>query len=205
MKLASVYGYDWICMVANIYNIIDKAVEGLIGFGMVKETKLNVFRHKNTHVQKGVGGSLSMHNIYRNWSLHVKVLQCTPTVIIRRFHLTVDAFYTKLSLISCSPLSCSAPWASDRSWDLLHDEEVQVQANDPDPGEAVQVRVHHCGHLSRRCHPQRAGRQMASVWLPHLFPLQGYDAHGPNTHRHGFNVSRMNYVKSVSYKHDIFV
>lgn len=37
------------------------------------------------------------------------------------------------------PLLCSAPGATDHCGDLLHDEEVQVQANDPDPGEAVQV------------------------------------------------------------------
>lgn len=32
-----------------------------------------------------------------------------------------------------------APGATDRGGDLLHDEEVQVQAHDPDPGEALQV------------------------------------------------------------------
>lgn len=70
---------------------------------------------------------------------------------------------TELLLSFERRLLCSAPRATDCGGDLLHDEEIQVKANDPDSGEAVQVRVHHCGHLPRGCHPQRGRGQMASV------------------------------------------
>lgn len=42
-------------------------------------------------------------------------------------------------LLSISSLVFPASRATDRGGDLLHDEEVQVQADDPDPGETVQV------------------------------------------------------------------
>lgn len=80
-------------------------------------------------------------------------------------------FYQGESLKCCCLHLYSASGATDHGGDLLHDEEVQIEANDPDPGEAVQVWVHHCGHLPRRCHSQWARGQMASVWLPHLLPL----------------------------------
>ncbi len=67
--------------------------------------------------------------------------------VIQRFSLNfledkaaiVSLPSSNCSLKCCSPFACSAPGATDRGGDLLHDEEVQVEANDPDPGEAVQV------------------------------------------------------------------
>ncbi len=130
--------------------------------------KFGEFRHVNWTFW------LNFCNIKEETQLHSHLLICGAVFQYEVY----ERFMGQSCHCSCfPPLLCSAPGATDRCGDLLHDEKVQVQANDPDPGEAVQVWVHHCGHLPRGRHPQRARGQMASVWLPHLLPLQGCNTH----------------------------
>lgn len=61
---------------------------------------------------------------------------------------------------------------TDSGGNLCHGQEVQVEADEGNPGTPLSLQIHHGGHVRGGCHPQRACGELAIVRLSYLIPLQ---------------------------------